>query len=110
MANITGGFDTSATPNASAFLVSVVTVTTSGTPVNVASQVIPNGFSVAIRAYRGNGSKVLYVATSSVNTADATKRVELKSGETVSLMVDNANLVWLDASGNGTKAEVLTEI
>ena len=109
MANFSGGFDTSPTPNASAFTALVFTVVTAGTPVNLTALAVPDGFSAVFRAHRSNGNKIIYLANSSVNTADPTKRVELRAGEIVQLTVDDLNLVWIDATANASKLEVAVE-
>jgi len=51
----------------------------------------------------------LYVANSSANALDATKRISLSAGQNITLQVDNANLTWFNSSHNGVKAFLLVE-
>jgi hypothetical protein len=50
------------------------------------------------------------VANSSANTADVTKRIELKSGESLNLNIDSLDLLWFDSSGNNTVALIVAEV
>lgn len=97
-------------PNATAFTVSVSTVVTAGTPVNLPSVAVPDGRALVVVSDATNDvKKVVYVATSSANTALATARVTLSPGNSVKLYVTNADLVWIDSNGNGQKVDVIVE-
>jgi hypothetical protein len=96
-------------PNSSAWSINPVTVATSGTPVQGPSVAVPSG-AVAIQASTANGNKKLRVANSSANTADVTKRIELKSGESLNLNIDSLDLLWFDSSGNNTVALIVAEV
>ena len=110
MANIHGGVQTTVTTlNLGAFLVDVVTVAAAGTPQQLTATPIPDGATAVFRAHTGNGNKRIYLANSSANALLATKRIELKSGENVTLSITNLDLVWIDASANSAKLEVLVE-
>jgi hypothetical protein len=101
---------TEPTPNATAFTIQNTTVTTAGTPVQLPSIVVPDGRALVVASDGGNNVKnVVYVATSSVNAGDPTKRVTLAPGNSVKLYVTNANLVWVDSSANGQKVNVIVE-
>lgn len=98
-------------PNATAFAVAVTTVVTAGTPVQLASQVVPDGRALVVASDNANDpKKVIYVATSSANALDATKRVTLAPGGSVKLYVNNADLVWVDSNANGQKATAIVEL
>lgn len=86
-----------------------VTIVTAGTPVQGADLSIPANFDVLIFSPRSNGNKRIFVANSSPNTAIANNRVELRSGESFNLRIDNTNLLWFDASANAAVAQVIVE-
>ena len=96
--------------NQAAFSVTQVNVPTAGTPVQAPTIVVPDGMSVSILADPSNANNAeLFVATSSANALDPTKRIPLKRGQSVGLLVNNVNLVWLDASTNNQKAIIVVE-
>jgi len=96
--------------NQAAWQVSSVTVATSGTPVQGPSIAIPHQVPVAVLNPMTNTANVqIFVANSSANTAIPGSRVELRRGESVSLNLTNANLVWVDASANGATAKFIVE-
>ena len=99
------------TPNATAFSVNVTTVVTAGTPVQLAAQVVPDGRALVVASDNANNTKkLIYVATSSLNALDPTKRVTLSPGGSVKLYVTNADLVWVDSNENGQKAVAIVEL
>ena len=101
---------TEPTPNATAFTIQNTTVTTAGTPVQLPSITIPDGRALVVVSDGANNVKqVVYVATSSVNAGDPTKRVVLAPGNSVKLYVSNADLVWVDASASGQKVNAIVE-
>lgn len=101
---------TEPTPNATAFTVQNTTVTTAGTPVQLPSITVPDGRSLVVISDAKNDVKqVVYVATSSVNAGDPTKRIVLSPGNSVRLFVSNANLVWVDSSANAQKVSAVVE-
>ncbi len=97
-------------PNNPQWRVESHTVVAAGAPENLQSIPIPDSVSVVIRAKLSNpkGSKV-YVANSSANALDATKRIELSPGESLSLYITNTNLVWIDATANGLGVDIVAE-
>lgn len=69
---------------------------------------VPNGFALVIRATPGNAGNVYY-ATSSANTNVATTRGTLAAGDSVSLYISNANLVWVAGSVAGQNVDITVE-
>lgn len=101
---------TEPTPNATAFTVSVTTITTAGTPQQLPSIVVPDGRALVVASDAGNNIKnVVYVATSSANALLATARVTLSPGNSVKLFVTNADQVWVNTDLNGQKVDVIVE-
>jgi len=95
--------------NAAAWAVAFVTVVTAGIPVQGPVVSNPINSEILIYAPRSNGNKRLFVATSSANALVANSRIELRAGESLSLKIDNANLLWFDASAAATIAQIITE-
>lgn len=108
MARINGA-ELVVTANASAFAARLVAVPTAGTPVQLPSLLIPDGFSCTVRASENNGTKRIYLSDSSANALDATKRIELRKAGSVELQITNTNLIWIDASANTAEVEILVE-
>lgn len=97
-------------PNQPAFSVSQVTIGTAGTPVQGPALPIPANVALAIQADPAMASsRRLYIANSSANALDATKRITLSAGQTITLSVTDANLVWFNGSHNGVAALLLVE-
>ena len=97
------------TPNQSIFRAEVINVPLAGTPVQLPDIPVPDGVDLVIRAKQSNLFRKIYLSDSALNVVDATKRIELRAGEAIGLSITNANLVWIDASGNNTSIEVLVE-
>ena len=96
-------------PNRAAVEIAVVTVATSGTPIQLPDITVPDGFILAIKAKNSNQKKKIYVGNSILNVADATKRIELVGGEVIGLALTNANLLYIDSDTNGISVELITE-
>jgi len=97
-------------PNLTSFIIQTLNVTTAGTPVQLPDIPVPDGVELVIRAKYSNGRNgIIYLANSSVNTADPNKRTELRMGESIGLLVQNANLVWIDANKNNIGIEIIVE-
>ncbi len=96
-------------PNQPTFRAEVVTVSTTGTPVQLPAIAVPDTVTLAVRAKATNGVKRIFVANSAANVADPTKRAELRAGEGLELAITDASLVWIDASANGAQVEVIVE-
>ena len=96
--------------NQTAFQVQTVTIVTAGTPVQGTSVAIPFTVPVAIWADPANGNNdIIYVANSAVNAALPANRIELRRGQSVSLNITNANLVWFDSNTSGAKVKLIVE-
>jgi len=80
---------------ASALYQGIVNVTTAGTRVQFGSQACQE---VTIIAKRGN-TGYIYVGNASVSSSDY--GVELAAKDSITLPVNNLNLVWIDSSVNG---------
>ena len=97
------------TLNSSVWTITPVTVALAGTPVQGPSLVNQFNNSILVHSPLSNLNKRLFVATSAANAAIANSRVELRSGESLVLKIDNANLLWFNASINATVAQIITE-
>ncbi|MDP3352850.1 MAG: hypothetical protein Q8S44_03820 [Flavobacteriaceae bacterium] len=70
---------------------------------------VPNGFSLTVRATVGNAT-VIYLANSAANLAIAAQRITLAAGDTASLGITNANLVFVAGAGAGVNnVDILVE-
>ena len=99
----------SSQPNQAQFSVTEVLVALATTPIQASSIVVPDGISVSIQAAPDNGAAKIFVANSSVNALDATKRVELTKGQSMTLDITNTNLIWIGASANNKRALITVE-
>lgn len=95
------------TPNNATFTAQQITVGT--TPLQLPNIPIPDGVTLVLKSYAGNGNKRLFVSDSGTNVGTAATRIELRSGESVGLAVQNANAVFVLASAAGTILEILAE-
>ena len=86
----------------------VVTVVTSGTPVQGLNIPIANSISVALISDKENSGNV-YVANSSLNTGNTSARYVLRPAESLTLQITNSNLVWFDASANNQIINLIVE-
>lgn len=81
-------------------------------PANTAQQlpslVIPDGFSVIIKSAQSNNDNV-FVSDTAVKVAAAATRYQLRKGDFVDLKVTNLNTVWVLATQNNQKIEVIVE-
>lgn len=71
-------------------------------------QEIDDGVSVVLRAHPDN-TGALYVAGSSTDIADSTKRITLYASQSVSLQVQNYRAIWCDVATSGEKVEITNE-
>ena len=70
---------------------------------------VPNGFSLVVRATVGNATTI-YLANSAANLAIPANRNTLNAGDTASLAITNANLVFVAGSGAGVNnVDILVE-
>lgn len=79
------------------------------TAIALPSIVIPDGVTLVVKSYAGNGNKKLFIADSLVNVVLPASRNELRSGEAVGLSVTDASAVFVVASVANTILELLVE-
>lgn len=101
-------FKSSKPSNPNAFRVEKVVVTTAGTPVQLPNIALSAGVKVMLTKPDGEAG-ITYIANSSANTGDATKRFELEMGDSLMLQVKNTNLVWIDGTLNGNSIILTVE-
>ena len=78
-------------------------------PTQLPAITVPNGFALVVRATVGNAT-VIYLANSAANIAIATNRITLNAGDTASLTITNANLVFVAGLGPGVNnVDILVE-
>jgi hypothetical protein len=97
------------TPNPSAFYTAQSTVAVAGTAVNLAAQVIATGQKLTIKAKNTNTGRIR-VGNSAANAQNVAVAFSLGANEAISLQVDNANKVWIDATVNGEGVELISEV
>ena len=86
-----------------------ITVTTSGTPVQGSSLVVPPGVTVVAKAGRNN-TGVISVAESSTNALNTGENnFQLQSGESLGLQVLNTNMLWFDSTVSGDTVRIVFE-
>ena len=95
--------------NSGSFTTFQKNVTTSGTPVQLDSNAVPDGVSVVIKAKRGN-TGVITVGNSSANSLNTgTTHFALQNDQSVSYQIQNSNLFWIDATVSVEGVEVTFE-
>ena len=72
------------------------------------TQVIPDGYSVVIKALKSNTATV-HLSDSKANAEDDTKAYPLEPNEFVSVKLSNVNKIWLDANVNGEGVSYIVE-
>ena len=97
-------------PNALAVSVSRITVALAITPQQLPSLIIPAGLKLTIRAAADNGTKKIYIASSSADVLTSATRLVLAKGDVVSLQIVNADVLWVGASANNADIELITEL
>ncbi len=96
-----------AVENAPSFLASHILVVTPGTAVQGATQACAPGGAILVKA-RDTNTGFLYIGG---NAAQAqVHEFKLGPGDAISLVIDNLNLIWVDASKSGDVAEILMEV
>lgn len=112
LAYATAASSSTAVSNSGAFVAfSLIGIGIPGTGTQLAlpgTIIIPNGFSLEIRATPGNTGQV-FLANSGSNTGVATSRITLNAGDAVSLFVNDASLVWVAGSAPGQNIDILVE-
>lgn len=94
--------------NKGAFATKKKTVTTAGTAVNVAAQVIPDGYAVVIKALSTNTDTV-HIANVKADAEDDAKSYPLEGSESIEMFLSNFNEIWVDANVNGEGISVAVE-
>jgi len=96
--------------NRTSFVTGFITVTTAGTPVQGPDLAVAPGKAVVI-AYHPSNTGLIGIGNSSANAnlSTGTPFILSGAGQAVSLMVDNLNRIWVDASVNGEKVMYIVE-
>lgn len=85
-------------------------VTTSGTPEQLASQAIPAGLEVVVKAKTANTGTIT-LGNSSANALNSgTACAKLPAGASISFQIQNTDQIWIDATVSGEGVEVIGEI
>ena len=96
------------TPNRSSWI-ALALAPGAGIPSQLSADPIPDGFALVIKNRSTNlAGTVLFVATTQLNLATATTRTELQVGESMSLYIDNMDLVHFQLN-NDQYIEVFVE-
>ena len=95
-------------PSATAWSVVVKGVTTPGTAVQIASNVVPDGMEIGITARLSN-TGVMYIADTQTNAQTAGSRKNLEPGQSTTLRIWNTNLIWLDADNSSDRLEIVPQ-
>ena len=107
---IVGPIVVTPTPNRAAVTFRTVTVVTSGTFVQGPTVTVPDGFALFTKVRTTNtGNPTVFVANSGVNTGISASRMELKKTESISLKIDNMDLLFFDSNANGVVIELVAE-
>jgi hypothetical protein len=96
--------------NRTSFVTGFITVTTAGTPVQGPDIAVAPGKAVVI-AYHPSNTGLIGIGNSSDNAklATGTPFILSGAGQAISLMVDNVNRIWVDASVSGEKVMYIVE-
>lgn len=97
-----------AVPNRSSWGHGQKTVTAHGTAEQLASVSVPDGFALAVRALPGNTGNI-YLGDSKANAEDADERITFAAGLGLTLMINNANLIWVDSAVDGEGVDYWVE-
>lgn len=93
----------------SGFVTNQKVVTTSGTPVQLQTQVVTDGFQVVVKAKYAN-TGLIYVGNSSPNALKTSgTNITLLAGSAIGITCDNVNDIWIDAAVNGEGVEWIVE-
>lgn len=93
--------------NRASFYTKIVTVTTAGTAVQGATQSVPAGFKVVVKALSSNtGTGEIGTTEAIAEGADA---FPLEAGEGVALAVQNINQIWFDSTADGDEFAIIVE-
>lgn len=84
------------------------TVTTPGTAEQLPSMDVPAGYKLVVEALPTNAGNI-FLGNSQANAESTSKRVTKKPDTHISLQVDNANKVWVDAANAGEGVQFFVE-
>ena len=85
-------------------------VTTSGTPVQIASDTpITSGIPIVLKAKTANGGTITVGNSSASALNSGTGCFRLEAGQAIEFTSDNLNRIWIDATTSGEGVEVLYE-
>ena len=91
-------------------LVTVVTVVTSGTPVQGPTISVPRGYPTIIRQRRHTGNtRTGYVAFGRNETANNLNRIQLRDNDSIALRLSRLDSLWFDSDNNDTSFELIAE-
>jgi hypothetical protein len=100
-ATISGGVPVSPNPNRSSWI-PLALDPGPGVPAQLSADPIPDGFALVIKNRSTNVTgTVIFVSNSTINLSFPTARVELQVGESMSLYIDNMDLVFFQVSTVG---------
>lgn len=94
--------------NKGAFETNQKNVAAAGTGEQFQTQAIPDGFSVNIKAKRGNTGSI-WLGDSQANSQNHSVAYELRPGEQIAMFITNTNLCWIDADVNGEGVNWIVE-
>jgi hypothetical protein len=91
------------------FITGQKNVTTSGTPVQLGKNPVPDGIALVIKAKVGNAGNITigYSSVSALNTGS--DFFSLTAGQSLAVDVDNLNDIWLDCTVSGDGVEYVFE-
>jgi hypothetical protein len=95
--------------NSSAIISFQKNVTTSGTPVQLTSNIVPDGVSVVVKAKKGNTTDVTVGGSSAQALNTGTSFFRLQPEQSISYQVSNTEAIWIDAVTSGEGVEVSYE-
>lgn len=81
-------------------------VTTSGTPVQLASQSVPEGVKVIVKGKDGNTGTITFGFSSADALNTGTAHFKLLPNQANEFQVTNTDLIWIDATVSGEGVEV----
>ena len=95
-------------PSKSDLITGKKTVTVASTAEQLASNAIPSGYDLVIKALADNTSPV-HIATTKANAENDAVAYQLNKGETVTVRITNTNLIWVDANTSGEGITFIAE-
>lgn len=95
--------------NTNVFITGQKLVTTSGTPVQLNSNVVPPGSEVVVKAMSSNTGTIT-VGNSSANALNSgSTHFKLAQNQSLTIQVNNTGLIWIDATVSGEGVEFIVE-